>query len=150
MIALYYTLLILLSVPILVMFILMAKLDVYRKYLFVVIPVVLLIVFKLIYTLDSIKAFPKSQLPENYFFISSMELPQKWIYIWVLEKDKDVPHTVIIPWTAKDSKAVNDAKKGMAEGKMIAGKKKDKQNMQDDETGELMLYNFQLKDHFKK
>lgn len=150
MITFYYTLLLLLTVPTLVMFILMAKSDLYRKYLFVAIPIVLLVVFKLIYALEVIKSHPKSQLPKDYFFISSVEMQQKWIYLWILEKDKDVPHTVVIPWTAKDSKAANEAKKGVAEGKMVAGKKKDRQSMQDDETGELLLYNFQLKDRFQK
>lgn len=150
MITLYYILLISLTVPILVMFILMAKSELYRKYLFAFIPIVLLVVFKLIYTLDVIKAHPKSELPKDYYFLSSLEMQQKWIYLWILEKDKEVPHTVVIPWTAKDSKAANEAKKAVAEGKMMAGKKKDKQTMQDDETGELLLYNFQLKDRYQK
>ena len=150
MITLYYILLISLTVPILVMFILMAKSELYRKYLFAFIPIVLLVVFKLIYTLDVIKAHPKSELPKDYYFLSSLEIQQKWIYLWILEKDKEVPHTVVIPWTAKDSKAANEAKKAIAEGKTMAGKKKDKQTMQDDETGELLLYNFQLKDRYQK
>ena len=150
MITLYYILLILLTVPILVMFILMAKSELYRKYLFAFIPIVLLVVFKLIYTLDVIKAHPKNELPKDYYFLSSLEMQQKWIYLWILEKDKEVPHTVVIPWTAKDSKAANEAKKAIAEGKTMAGKKKDKQTMQDDETGELLLYNFQLKDRYQK
>lgn len=150
MIALYYSLLLLLTVPVLVLFILMATSKKYRGYLFFIIPVVLALVFKLIYTVDMIKAHPKNGLPKDYFFLSSTEIPQKVIYLWILEKDKDVPHTVSIPWTQKDSKATQEAKKALAEGKMVAGKKKDKQSMQDDETGELLLYNFQLKDRYQK
>lgn len=148
MIAMYYTLLMLLSVPILIMFIVMATSDKYRKYLVVFIPIILALVFKLIYAVDTIKAHPKSNLPADYFFLSSFEIPQKTIYLWIIEKGKDTPHTVQIPWTQKDSKATQEAKKSLAEGTPVAGKRKEKSA--DDETGELLLYQFQLKDHFKK
>jgi hypothetical protein len=122
----------------------------YRKYLFILIPLFLVIVFKLIYLVDTIKSQPKQSLPQDYFYLNSIEIPQKIIYLWVVEKGKETPITVVIPWTQNNSKKLQDAKKSVAEGKMIAGKKKDKNSSQDDETGELLLYQFQLSDTFKK
>ena len=148
MITLYYSLLILLTVPTLVTLILMARSAKYRKYLFVAIPLVLFILFKLIYMIDLIKGQPKTSLPADYFYLHSIEIPQKVIFIWVVEKDKDTPFTVVIPWTQQNSKKLQEAKKGVSEGKLIAGKGKSKSA--DDETGELLLYHFQLKDIYKK
>lgn len=150
MTTLYYSLLMLLTVPTLVMLIFMARSQKYRKYLFAAIPIVFLILFKLIYMIDSIKAQPKNGLPSEYFYLHSIEIPQKVIYLWIVEKNKDVPFTVVIPWTQQDSKKLQEAKKSMAEGKMIAGKGKKKTLFNDDETGELMLYKFELKDVYKK
>ena len=151
MITIYYLLLILITVPTLVVLILVARTPKYRKYLFVAIPVVLFILFKLIYMIDAIKAQPKNSLPADYFFLHSAEIPQKVIFLWIIEKDKDVPYTVMIPWTQKNSKATQDAKKAVAEGKAVAGKRKPKEeHSADDETGDLMLYQFQIKDLYKK
>lgn len=151
MITFYYSLLIALAVPALVALIIFASAPEYRKYLFVAIPITLAILFKLIYTVDTIKAIPKDQLPADYFYISSVEIPEKVIYMWIVEKDKTIPHTVAVPWTPSNAKAVAEAKKGTAEGKIIAGKGKKKGGiLMDDETGELLLYQFQLKDIYKK
>ena len=150
MITQYYSLLILLSIPTLVMLMYMVKQAVYRKYLFIAIPSVLAILFSLIYMVDSIKAQPKVGLPADYFYLHSIEIPQNVIYLWIVEKGKDVPYTVVIPWTQQNAKKTQEAKKSVAEGKMIAGKGKPKVKTQDDETGELLLYQFQLKDHYKK
>ena len=149
MITLYYSLLILITIPTLVVLIMTARTPKYRKYLFVAIPLVLFILFKLIYMIDAIKAQPKNSLPADYFFLHSIEIPQKVIFLWIVEKDKDVPYTVMIPWTQKNSKTTQEAKKAVAEGKAIAGRKT-KENSADDETGDLLLYQFQLKDHYKK
>jgi hypothetical protein len=137
-------------VPTLIALIIVARTPKYRKYLFVAIPVVLFILFKLIYMVDAIKAQPKNTLPADYFFLHSVEIPQKVIFLWIIEKDKDTPYTVMIPWTQKDSKATQDAKKAVSEGKAIAGKRKSKEQSPDDETGDLMLYQFQIKDLYKK
>jgi hypothetical protein len=150
MITLYYSLLIALAVSSLTALIVFARTRDYRKYLFILIPLFLVIVFKLIYLVDTIKSQPKQSLPQDYFYLHSIEIPQKIIYLWVVEKGKETPITVVIPWTQNNSKKLQDAKKSVAEGKMIAGKKKDKNSSQDDETGELLLYQFQLSDTFKK
>jgi len=150
MITLYYSLLVALAVSSLTALIVFARTRDYRKYLFILIPLFLVIVFKLIYLVDTIKSQPKQSLPQDYFYLNSIEIPQKIIYLWVVEKGKETPITVVIPWTQNNSKKLQDAKKSVAEGKMIAGKKKDKNSSQDDETGELLLYQFQLSDTFKK
>ena len=152
MIAFYYTLLMMLTLPTLVMFIFMATSEKYRKYLFVFIPIVLAVVFKLIYTVDHIKAQPKNSLPKEYTYLYSIEIAHKTIFLWIVEKGKDEPHTVAIPWTAKDSKAAAEARKAVIEGKMIAGKSKEKEKsgIMSDETGELLFYQLQVKDIYKK
>lgn len=150
MITLYYSLLVALAVSSLTALIVFARTRDYRKYLFILIPLFLVIVFKLIYLVDTIKSQPKQSLPQDYFYLHSIEIPQKIIYLWVVEKGKETPITVVIPWTQNNSKKLQEAKKSVAEGKMIAGKKKDKNSTQDDETGELLLYQFQLSDTFKK
>ena len=150
MIAMYYSLLMMLSIPTLVMFIFMATSDKYRKYLFIAIPLVLGLLFKLIYTIDHIKAYPKDSLPKEYTYVYSLEIAQKTIFLWIVEKGSDRPHTVAIPWTQQDSKAAQQARQAVMEGKMVAGKAKEKSALKSDETGQLLFYNLQVKDIYKK
>lgn len=150
MITLYYSLLVALAVSSLTALIIFARTHSYRKYLFVLIPLLLVIVFKLIYLVDTIKSHPKHTLPEDYFYLHSVEIPEKVIYLWIVEKGKETPITVVIPWTPNNAKKTQEAKKATGEGKMIAGKRKPKELSASDETNDLMLYQFQLKDLYKK
>jgi hypothetical protein len=154
MMTVYYFSLLLLAIPNLLLFIFLAGTRRYRRYLFVAIPVVLALVFKLIYTVDDIKSLPKSSLPPEYIFLHSVEIPEKVIYIWLVEKGKDTPHTVAIPWTANDSKAAQAAKKATAEGRAIEGRSSNVgrrgETLSSDEQGELRLYHFNLQQLYKK
>lgn len=155
MITVYYFTLLLLTLPILTLFIVMANSVRYRKLLFIVIPLTLAVVFKLIYTLDVIKSLPKTSLPNEYTFLHSIEVAEKFIFVWVLEKGKEVPHTVVIPWSQKDAKESQDAKRATSEGRRIEGmnKKTDREGKNrstDDEKGELRFYQFNLQDLYKK
>lgn len=154
MITFYYFSLLLLAIPNLLLFIFLAGARRYRRYLFVGIPLVLALVFKLIYTIDDIKALPKTVLPDQYLFLHAVEIPEKAIYIWLMERGKNVPYTVVIPWTAEDARAAQEAKKATAEGRAIGGSSRNAgrggESLTNDERGQLRLYPFNLQQLYPK
>lgn len=150
----YYFSLLLLSIPNLLLFIFLAGARRYRRYLFVGIPLVLAVVFKLIYTIDDIKSLPRTTIPAEYLFLHSVEIPEKSIYIWLVERGKNVPYTVVIPWTAEDARAAQEAKKAVAQGRAIEGRNRNAgrggESLTTDERGELRLYQFNMQRAYPK
>lgn len=130
----------------------LAKNAKHRKYLSIAIPFFLILLLKLMFTIDNIRSQPRTFLPDDYTFLHAKEESQKTIHLWIIEKNSDTPITVVMPWNEKDSRKANEANKSVSEGQMIKGKKKEKKEpgQDSDETGELMLYRFQLKDTYKK
>lgn len=137
----FYILLLLLSIPTITMLVMLSQNKKWWKFIFILIPLVLFLVFKLWYAIEYIKTAPTEKMPDKYMFIHSIEKQKKWIYIWAMEDGKDYPITLVIPWTEKASKEVEKAKRGVREGrKMMRSKEQDKESSTP--TDELKFYEF--------
>lgn len=145
----FYILLLLLSIPIIVLLVLLAKERKWWLGIFIVIPVVLFLVFKLWMTINYLKSAPTETMPDKYTFIHSVEKQKKFIYIWAVEEGKEYPITIVIPWTEKASKEVEKAKRGVREGRRMV---RDKQQDQHNNTpyDELKFYEFQAQKQYLK
>ena len=145
----FYILLLLLSIPFIVVLVLLSQNKRWWKFIFVLIPVVLFLVYKLWQTVEYIKTAPVERMPDKYTFIHSIEKQKKFIYIWAIEEGKDYPITIVIPWSEKASKEVEKAKRGVREGRRMMRDKK-----QDGENGTLVdefkFYEFQAFKHYQK
>lgn len=145
----FYILLLLLSIPAITMLVMLSQNKRWWKFLFILIPLVLFVVFKLWYAIEYIKTAPTEKLPNKFTFITSIEKQKKYIYIWAIEEGKDYPITIVIPWTEKASKEVESAKRGVREGRrMTFSKEKNREN--NTPTDELKFYEFQLSSQYLK
>lgn len=145
----FYILLLLLSIPAITMLVMLSQNKRWWKFLFILIPLVLFVVFKLWYAIEYIKTAPTEKLPNKFTFITSIEKQKKHIYIWAIEEGKDYPITIVIPWTEKASKEVESAKRGVREGRRMTFSK-DKNRENNTPTDELKFYEFQLSSQYPK
>lgn len=145
----FYILLLLLSIPVIAMMVMLSQNKRWWKFLFILIPVVLFLVFKIWYAVEYIKTAPLAKMPDKYTFIHSIEKQKKHIYIWAIEDGKDYPITIVIPWSEKASKEVEKAKRGVREGRKMERDKK-----QDQETGtpvdEFKFYELRIGNQYLK
>ena len=145
----FYILLLLLSIPFIVVLVMLSQSKRWWKFIFILIPIVLFLVFKLWYAIEYIKTAPIDRVPDKFTFIHSIEKQKKVIYIWAIEEGKDYPITIVIPWTEKASKEVEKAKRGVREGRRM-----ERSKQQDKETGtptdEFKFYEFRPMQHYLK
>lgn len=145
----FYILLLLLSIPIITMLVMLSHDKRWWKFIFILIPLVLILVFKLWYAIEYIKTAPTEKMPDKYTFIHSVEKQKKHIYIWAVEDGMEYPITIVIPWTEKASKEVEKAKRGVREGRqMVRDKTQDREN--GTPTDEFKFYEFQLSKQYVK
>lgn len=145
----FYILLLLLSIPFIVVLVLLSQSKRWWKFIFVLIPIVLFLVYQLWQTVEYIKTAPIERMPDKYTFIHSIEKQKKFIYIWAIEEGKDYPITIVIPWSEKASKEVEKAKRGVREGRrMIRDKSQDKNSATP--TDEFKFYEFQRSNQYIK
>ena len=145
----FYILLLLLSIPFIVVLVLLSQNKRWWKFIFILIPVVLFLVYKLWQTVEYIKTAPSERMPDKYTFIHSIEKQKKVIYIWMIEDGKDYPTTVVIPWSEKASKEVEKAKRGVREGRRMERDKK-KEGENGIPVDEFKFYEFQLSKQYQK
>ena len=93
----FYILLLLLSIPFIVVLVMLSQSKRWWKFIFILIPVVLFLVFKLWYAIEYIKTAPIDRVPDKFTFIHSIEKQKKVIYIWAIEDGQDNPITTVIP-----------------------------------------------------
>lgn len=144
----FYILLLLLSIPVISMLVMLSQNKKWWKFIFILIPIVLFLVFKLWYAIEYIKTAPTEKIPDKYTFIHSIEKQKKFIFIWVVEDGKDYPITIVIPWSEKASKEAEQAKRGVREGrKMGRDKSKEKDQTPYDE---FKVYELQMGSRYLK
>lgn len=145
----FYILLLLLSIPFIVVLILLTQNKKWWKFIFLLIPFVLILVFKLWLAVEYIKSAPTDVIPDKFTLIYSIEAQKKYIYIWALEEGKDYPTTIVIPWSEKASKELSQAKQKDQKGiRMVRDKNQNRKN--GDPIDELKFYNFNLIDEYQK
>lgn len=119
------------------------------KFIFILIPIVLFLVYKLWYTIEYIKTAPTEKMPDKYTFLHSVEKQKKNIYIWAVEDGKEYPITIVIPWSEKASKEIEKAKRGVREGRrMVRDKVQEKNN--GTPIDEFKFYEFQMSKQYVK
>jgi hypothetical protein len=145
----FYILLLLLSIPVITMLVMMSQDRKWWKFIFILIPISLFLVYKLWFAIEYIKTAPTTKMPDKFTFIHSIEKQKKHIFIWGIEEGKDYPITVVIPWSEKASKEVEKAKRGVREGRAMARNK-----AQERENGtpsdEFKFYEFRLGSQYMK
>lgn len=116
-----------------------------------VIPWVLISVYYVWISLNSIKSQPIEKVPEDYVFIYGIEDAPKYIYMWVYDREAGYPKTVVLPWTEQNSKKVGKAMSGAQQGLTYGkDKKKGKLSATQNESGELIIYELNSGKHPSK
>ena len=76
-----------------------------------VIPVSLICVFSTYKTVTNVLGYPVSQvIPDKSFYLAHTQDPNKdWIFVWIIEPDKQLPKNVKIPNTEKNQNQLQTA-----------------------------------------
>lgn len=114
-------------------------------FLFVFIPVVLILCASAIWTINGIMAQPAARNPVGEFQFLEYATDGKKIYMWIVEPGKNYPVTIEMPYDKKKHEELEKARQGKKQGKRMLGKQTDKEGKSpfgDHSKGELQMYEF--------
>lgn len=89
-------------------------------------PAVLLIIASVLFTVYSFMGQPAQRYPTDTFTFLRYHLSddKEWIYLWIVENNKDYPITISIPYTTEEHEKAAEAQEqeeggGTMEGEMV-------------------------------
>jgi hypothetical protein len=93
-----------------------------KLYMFVIIPLTLVLTITTYITIQGMLGYPTDQIREGKFMVISTAIKEPdWIFYWVIYNDKDEPIAYRFPYTEPEHVRQEELSMKMAKGEIIQG-----------------------------